>query len=312
MTVILILFYACSVKQKDMISAKIPTHKKMNTIQNPVHTVKSKEGIFSLKQAKNIDLQDLVKEVEHYPVIFVGDHHDTEKTHTFFNDFLQSLANEGYKLHLANEWFRLDNNDLLKLYTDNIIGSDKLKEYRDWDNFTKHRWGLVAPLYESVKKSGGKLYGINISKKDRKKISLKMFAMMDSEEKSFYDNLDLNVPAHKSLVMPFFKNCDKMTHHHKNKSAESCQNRMYRVQVAWDTYMATQSAKLAKEVIKTKKDKLIVFAGSMHMEYGLGIPLRFARLCNLPSYVISNHKYQEKKETLINPHVANAVFLYKH
>jgi hypothetical protein len=47
------------------------------------------------------------------------------------------------------------------------------------------------------------------------------------------------------------------------------------------------------------------------MEYDLGIPLRFARVSNFASYTISNHGYIDQKESLLNPHLADAIFLYK-
>jgi len=275
-----------------------------------IHKV-SKEGIFSLKQGKNLTLSQLVKESEKYPVIFVGDHHNEEKTHQFFNEYLQGLVKKGYKIHLANEWFSPEHNALLKRYSDGKINAEGLKRGRGWDKFTSLRWDLVEKLYETVKKSGGKLYGVNLSKKDRKKISKRLFEQMSKEEKRFYDSLDLNVKAHRALVMPFFSHCKqrakKGNGQGNGQKNEPCDERMYRVQVAWDTYMGEESAKIAKKVIKTKKDKLIVFAGAMHVAYGLGIPLRFARKSNLPSYIISNHK---KESETLDANIADAVFIY--
>lgn len=262
---------------------------------------KSEKILFSTKQARKINLNQLVKETEDYPVIFVGDHHNTEKTHEFFNSYLQALADKGYALHLANEWFAPKHNKLLQLYINGNISSEELKQKRD---LKRIRWDLVEKLYATVKNSGGKLYGVNLSKEDRRKISKRLFEQMSKEERSFYDNLDLNVSAHRKLVMPFFGHCKKMF---KYKKGEPCDDRMYRVQVAWDTYMAEQSAKIAKKVIRNKKDKLIVFAGAMHMEYGLGIPLRFSRISNLPSYIISNEINSNED---INRHKADALFLY--
>ena len=266
-----------------------------------------KKGIYSTKQGKQIDINKLVKDVEHYPVIFIGDHHNTPKTHKFFEQFLQKLAQSGYNLHLANEWFSPKHNELLKQYTDGKIDSNELKEKREWKKFTKYKWELVQPLYETIKQSNGKLYGINISKKDRAKISLRQFEKMDDTLKLFYDELDLNVSSHKNLIIPYFNHCDKMP----KKSDENCQNRMYRVQVAWDTYMANESAKIAKKVLKTKKDKLIIFAGALHVEYGLGIPLRFSRKNNLPFFIISNHKYKDEKNIKLEHNKADAIYIYK-
>ncbi|WP_419771033.1 MAG: ChaN family lipoprotein [Candidatus Marinarcus sp.] len=271
------------------------------------HNLEKKEAIYSIKQAKNISMQALVNQVEHYPVIFVGDHHNTQKTHTFFAQFLNELEKKGYNLYLANEWFTPAQDELLKEYTDNKFDTATFKKKVKWDKFTKYKWEHVAPLYEAIKQSGGRLYGMNISKKNREKISLKQFDKMNNEEKAFYDSLDLGVTAHKQLISPYLEHCNKMP----STSKESCEERMYRVQVTWDTYMAQNAAKIAKKVIKTPKDKLLVFAGALHIEQNLGIPLRFSRLSNLPFITISNEKIEKDKELKIDTKKADVIYIYE-
>jgi len=269
--------------------------------------LQNQEGIYSIKQAKAINMQELVNELENYPIIFVGDHHNTEKTHKFFETLLKQLDAKGYNLNLVNEWFTPEHEELLKEYTDKKIDSTILKQRRNWDEFTSYKWEYVEPLYETVKRNNGKLFGMNIPEKKREKISLRQFDKMSKEEKDFYDSLDLNVSAHKQLVMPYLKHCNQIP----SKSSEPCEQRMYRVQVAWDTYMAENVAKLAKNIINTKKDKLLVFAGAMHIEQNLGIPLRFARLSNLPFMTISNEKIDKDKDLKIDINKADIVYIYK-
>lgn len=271
------------------------------------HNLEKKEMIYSIKQAKNINMQELAKEVELYPVIFVGDHHNTEKTHKFFENFLKELDKKGYKLHLANEWFSPEDDKLLQEYIDGKFDSKTLKEKREWDKFTKYKWEYVEPLYETIKQNDGKLYGINIPKDYREKISLKEFDKMSQEEKDFYNNLDLNVSAHHQFVIPFLEHCNKIP----QKTPEPCEERMYRVQVAWDTYMAQNVAKIAKELIKLPKDKLLVFVGAMHVEQNVGIPLRFARLSNLPFITITNEKIEKDEDIKINTNESDIVYIYE-
>lgn len=280
---------------------------KSNLITPLTHDIEKEEGIYSIKQAQNINMQELSKQLEHYPVIFVGDHHNTEATHKFFEKLLTQLSKDGYNLNLANEWFTPEHNELLKMYTDNKLDGIRLKERRHWDKFTSYNWEYVEPLYEAVKKNTGKLYGMNISKEDRANISLQKFDKMSKKEKDFYDSLDLDVSAHKQLVMPFLMHCKYMP----QKTEENCEERMYRVQVTWDTYMAQNAAAIAKDVIKTPKDKLIVFAGAMHVEQNLGIPLRFSRLSNLPFVTISNEKIQEEKKLKLNTNKSDFIYIYK-
>lgn len=265
-----------------------------------------KEQIYSTKKAKSVDIKEAVSQLEPYSVIFVGDHHNTKKTHEFFNEVLKELIFRGYTLHLANEWFTPKENQMLEDYTLNKFDSEELKKKKNWDKFTKFDWKLSSMLYETVKKSDGRLYGINIPKDFRKKISLKQIDKMNEEEKKFYDDLDLNVNAHKKLVEPYLKHCEKIP----SKSKENCVSRMYRVQTSWDSYMANEAYKLSKDVLKTSKDKLIVFAGSFHINYDLGIPLRFARLSNRPFSTITNYQIQKDEDIKLHNNLSDIVYIY--
>ncbi len=95
------------------------------------------------------------------------------------------------------------------------------------------------------------------------------------------------------------------------KSSEKCEDRMYRTQVAWDTFMAKNVEKIAKKEIKTAKDKILVFAGAMHIEQNLGIPLRFSRFSNLPFITISNKKINKYNDLKIDTNKSDIVYIYK-
>jgi len=293
---LLVLFTACSTPPATPPKFEIQEHK---------------NSIFILKQGKTATLKQLSKEIAKYPVIFVGDHHTSVDTHEFMNALLGSLIADGYRVHLANEWFSPKHDKLLQRYTQGKISSNQLKKQRGWDKLTSLDWGLSSRLYETIRRGGGRLYGINLTRKARKRISSKLLSTMSPKERRFYDSLDTNVSAHKSLIEPFFENCHKMM---PPRGGESCQERMYRVQVAWDSYMAQQSAKLAKRVLKTPRDKLVVFAGDMHMQYQLGIPLRFARLSNQPTFTIINHKTKQQKSmekrVTLDVGLGDAVYIY--
>ena len=263
-----------------------------------------KDQIYSTKKAKNLSIQEAVSQIEPYQVIFVGDHHNTKKTHEFFNDILKELIQKGYKIHLANEWFYPTHNTMLKEYVEDKFDSDELKKKRDWDKFTKFDWNLSKMLYETVKDSKGELYGINIPRDFRKHISKKEIKDMTKEEKEFFDSLDLNVNAHQKLVSPYLKHCEKAP------NSKACEERMYRVQVAWDSYMARETYKLSKEVLKTSKDKLIVFAGAFHIDYDLGIPLRFARLSNIPYTTITNYEIYKDEDIKLHNNLGDIVYIY--
>jgi len=269
------------------------------------HSTKCVDSVYSLKSAKCLNNQEFIENLEPYQVIFIGDHHSSKKEHKMIAKTIRELSEKGYRIHLANEWFTPKDNPVLEEYSNGSIDDKEFIKKIKWQKKRGFKFDLFAPIYHAIIETKGKLYGINLSKRERKLISRVNISAMSKEEVSFFDSLDLDVSAHRDFLAPFFSYCHKAK---KDESNEECLRRMYRVQVAWDTKMAQESAKLSKNILKTKKDKLIIFAGAAHVTYGLGINLRFARESNLPFVTIIP---QSSNYTTIIHGKADFVYMYK-
>ncbi len=244
-----------------------------------VHKVDCKENIYSLKSAECLNQDSFIKQLEQYPVIFIGDNHGSDMVHNFLADTIIKLSEQGYRIHLANEWFTPNDNILLAKYSAKKFDNKTFIEKFNWKKRLNSKFESYVPIYNAIRDTNGMLYGINLSKKQRRLISNTTLAHMSENEFDFYNSLDVDVYAHRAMLSSFFNTCHKAK---RGESEQECIERMYRVQVAWDAKMGRESAKLAKEVLRTSKDKLIVFVGALHMAYGLGVNLRFARESNLP------------------------------
>ena len=247
------------------------------------HRLPSSCTIYDMKQARCIDDRELVKRLAPYRVVFVGDHHAQTDLHKKIAKLITDLDSDGHHVSLANEWFRPEDNSLLKQYAKGSFKGDfpqavewkKKAGYYDFDSYNL--------MYNAIRKAHGGLYGINLSRESRKHISDTDRSVMTKKEKDFYDSLDLNIAAHHQMLSPFFAHCHSLR---KGENTTSCSERMYRVQVAWDSYMAKESAALLKRIGHRRSDLLMVFAGAMHFSYGLGINARFARLSREPFVTI--------------------------
>lgn len=246
------------------------------------HKIPKACSYYCLKSAQCLNKEELLQRLEPYQVIFIGDHHPQEDLHKKIAELITSLSAKNVKVHLANEWFYPSDERTLSAFTNNDINESQFLKDIQWEKrLTYYPYSSFKPMYEAVKKSKGKLHGINLSKKQRQKISDQNLSAMTKEDLAFNKSLDLNVSVHQQLVMPYLRHCHAPK---KGESLEACAQRMYRVQVAWDSKMALESYKLAQPL--KENEKLLVFAGSMHMENGLGIPLRFSRLSKLPALSI--------------------------
>lgn len=225
-------------------------------------------AIYDLRQARCIEATELVRRLQPYPVLFIGDHHNSAALHRSVADLL-TLLGKRRSVHLANEWFVPEDNTLLASYVSGTYEGNFTEDV-GWKGKAGYPFSSYAPIYEAVRGHGGALYGINMTRQMKKAVS-------DGNRSAFIDALDLNLTAHRQLLAPFFRHC-----HSKNggESDAACAARMYRVQVAWDTHMAEKAAALQKAL--GSEDLLAVFAGSFHLAYGLGINARFARRSATP------------------------------
>ncbi len=245
------------------------------------HQLPSSCPVYDMKQARCIDDRELVKRLASYRIVFVGDHHAQKDLHQKLAKLIKALDKSGHHVSLANEWFTPEDNTLLKRYAKGSLKGD-FSQAVEWKKKIGYDFNSYNLMYEAIRKAHGGLYGINLSKKSRKHISYANFSDMTGEEKSFYDSLDLNVTAHRQMLSPYFSHCHRLR---KGEDTASCSERMYRVQVAWDSYMAKESAILANKQ-HHPSDLLMVFAGAMHFSHGLGINARFARLSSEPFVTI--------------------------
>ncbi len=226
-----------------------------------------------------MNFEQLIAQFEYYPVLFIGDHHGSDSVHNFLALLIKDLHRKGYKLSIANEWFTPEDNRLLARYSTSEISDNNFTKSVRWKKRIGYDFESYAPIYQAVQEVNATLYGINMSKTERKKISDLNLSAMQASTLSLYEKLDTNISAHKQMLSPFFSHCHAPKH---GESDLQCIERMYRVQVAWDTVMGENSAALAKNVLKSRKDKLIVFVGAFHLAYDLGANLRFARHSTLP------------------------------
>lgn len=221
---------------------------------------------YDLKTEQCLMLEEAAQRLARYEVIFIGDHHDQRRWHAEVARLVEALHGRGYRVLLANEWFTPGDNELLARYAAGTIDAQALQEATQWKQRVGFGFESFGWIYDAVKKGGGALYGINLSKAQRKQIGDADILGMDEEIRRFYEGIDLSIGAHRALVAPYMQHCE---------GAQGCEARMYRVQAAWDQYMAQQAARLSDTL--SANERLIVFAGSMHMAYHLGINLHFGR-----------------------------------
>jgi uncharacterized iron-regulated protein len=247
-------------------------------VNAPQHTLPHTCSIYDMKQARCIGPEEFSRRIARYRVLFVGDHHASRTMHERLAVLIDTLGSDGRHILLANEWFTPEDDKLLSQYAKGSFDGNFTAAV-GWQKKAGYPFDSYRNIYASVIRQQGELYGINMSKSLQKAISDSNFTTLSPSQQTFVTTLDMNLSAHREMLAPFFSKCHAEK---KGESSSECLERMYRVQVAWDSYMGEQSARLSREKLHDENDLLIVFAGAFHLEYGVGINARFARLSDEP------------------------------
>ena len=81
------------------------------------HKVNGDCEYYSLKTAKCQNTKQLVKNLQAYKIIFVGDHHNENNMHKKVAELIDALSLDGTKVHLAHEWFYPSDEEILKKFS---------------------------------------------------------------------------------------------------------------------------------------------------------------------------------------------------
>ena len=130
---------------------------------------------------------------------------------------------------------------------------------------------MYSPIVQFCHKNGLPLAALNAPRELTKRISQVGIASLKDEEKKELGPIDLDVKEHRDY---WYERLAKMHPPTKGKATEAEKENGYQVMTVWDDFMARSAADFLKE---RQLRRLVVLAGSGHIERGFGIPQRAAR-----------------------------------
>jgi uncharacterized iron-regulated protein len=131
-------------------------------------------------------------------------------------------------------------------------------------------WSLYKPIAEFCRANAVPMAALNAPAELTRRVSTVGHAKLTDEEKKQLGDVDFHHKEHRAY---WYERLAKM-HGGKGKTPPERKERSYQVMTVWDDYMAQSAAAFQKE---RKLRRLVVLAGSGHVDRGFGIPLRAAR-----------------------------------
>jgi len=245
-----------------------------------------KGEILDLRRGEFADRAALRRAIERADVIYLGEYHDSPEQHAFQAEIVRMTYEVDPLMAVGFEMFFQPYQNWLDLYIAGEIEEEEM--LRRTQFFTRWGWGWTwyAPVWQFAREKGIPLIALNVPKEITRAVARGGLESLTEAQRSDLPELDLTNARHREAF-------EDAMHGHGEGQPE-VMNRFYTAQTIWDEGMAEAIA--AFRAGADGKRRVVVLAGSRHVDSGLGIPSRVRR------------RERRVKNLLIVPHtVANGV-----
>lgn len=254
----LLLWNAAS--KPDAPPIKAPAAVKSEPLQ--VVVVKTKDG-------RELTYGQLIDELNKVDIIAVGEQHDSVVHHQMQLQIIKSLYAYDERLGVGMEMFQRPYQSVIdKFFAGEISEAEFLKQ-TEYDTRWGYDWQLYRAIVVFAKRNDIPLAALNAPKELTDRVKAVGYDNLTDDEKKQLGPIDFNVKEHREFWMELLSMI-----HGTHKATPEQKERSYQVMAIWDDYMGRSAADFRKE---RQLQRLVIVAGSGHVEGGFGIPDRAAK-----------------------------------
>jgi uncharacterized iron-regulated protein len=225
--------------------------------------------VYSAREGKTLTFGEFTDRLLAADLVCVGETHDSELHHRVQLQIIKALHARDERLGVGMEMFQRPYQKALDRYLAGAINEEAFLEDTEYQRRWGFDWSLYRPIVEFCRRNGLPLAALNVSQELTRRVSQVGFAKLTAEEKKQLGEVDFHVKGHRAY---WYERLAKM--HGQANVPEERKERSYQVMALWDDYMADSAARFQ---VGRKLRRLVVLAGSGHIERGFGIPQRAAR-----------------------------------
>jgi uncharacterized iron-regulated protein len=225
---------------------------------------------------KSIEAEAFLAALRTKKVVYVGERHDQPGDHGVQYAILRQLHRENASLAIGMEMFQVPFQEPLTRWSAGLIDETVLRRETEYDE----RWGfdfsMYRPILEYARNRGIEVVALNASREVAYAVAKDGIDSLSAEQASALPDLDLTNDQHRALFDAEFDEGDH--------AVGNGVDQYYEAQVVWDETMGSRVAEILGRA--DGPAKMIVLAGRVHVERGLGIPDRAAKRGAVPYAVV--------------------------
>lgn len=223
-------------------------------------------------------LERLIGQLANKRVVFVGESHDRYEDHLNQLAIIRGLQARNPNLAIGMEFFQQPFQGVLDAYVAGEISEEELLARTQYFERWRFDYRLYQPILRFAREKGIPLVALNLPQEITKRVGEQgITGLSDEQRAQIPSDIDRGDQAYRERVRAVF------AHHPKASGGDF--ERFLEVQLLWDEGMAERAATYLRQ---NPGRRLVILAGSGHLEYGQGIPKRLKRRLGLSSAVVLN------------------------
>jgi uncharacterized iron-regulated protein len=226
-------------------------------------------AVYDARQKRKITFGELTDRLLEADLVCVGETHDSDLHHRVQLEIVKALFARDERLGVGMEMFQRPFQKALDRYLAGEVTEDAFLEEAEYQKRWGYDWSLYRPVAEFCRRNGVPLAALNAPRELTQKISKVGVAGLSALEKGQLGPVDFDVKEHRAYWY------ERLARMHGKAAGPEQKERSYQVMTAWDGYMAASAAEFRQA---RRLRRLVILAGSGHVDRGFGIPARAAKL----------------------------------
>jgi uncharacterized iron-regulated protein len=223
--------------------------------------------VYSTRDKKVIGFGEMMDRLAKADVVCVGESHDSEPVHQAQLQIIKALYARDERLGVGMEMFARPYQKEIDRYFKGDSKEDEFLKATEYKTRWGYDWSLYRPIVEFCRKNDVPLAALNVPRELTRRVSKVGYDKLTDDEKKQLGAIDFQVKAHRDY---WYERLAKI-HGEKSEATPEEKERGYQVMTTWDEFMADSAAKFQQE---RKLRRIVVLAGSGHIDRGFGIPER--------------------------------------
>jgi uncharacterized iron-regulated protein len=237
-------------------------------IKDTSQTVKL-DTIISAKTDKVVTFDQMMADLNHHQIIFVGENHTNPAHHAIQKKIIEAVFKNTPSMRVGMEMFDRSYQQVLDLWSAGVLDEETFLRKTQWYANWQFDFALYRDILDFIKQNKIKIVALNIPTYIPGRILVGGIDNLLATDKQYLPKeIDTSNTDYRNYVEQVFKQ------HHFRSNVKF--NDFYMAQCVWDETMAESIAANLGE------NKIVALAGNGHIRYKYGIPDRTFRRTHVP------------------------------